>query len=307
MIFQFPYKLISFAKMLSSGYIVLLVTIVTNGQNFDDYFDEPAQLPIFTTSLTEKTTTTASTATTASITQTITPLSSTTRTPSTDQTVTPSTSPTPFTTSEPSTNQMMTLSTSPTISTFTTSTTSKPTFSIRIEPSIYLLLEELVNKSFEKLERKFDRLIDIMTASKPDEKPDVKKNTEKMGENTSEETIIPKLTRLAEENVFDDPFFNENTDEVLAEKKKIRIEKENFNQLMIISLGSAACGTTLLLMVVLFLHLQNKNKKYVKTEVEVPDEEPVYNELSPPMAVSENEDGIPYADADGEEIELASI
>ena len=168
-------------------------------------------------------------------------------------------------------------------------------------------MEELVNRSFEKLERKFDRLIDIMTASKPDEKPDGKKNTEEMEGNISEETTItPKLTRLAEENVFDDPFFNENTDEVLAEKKKIRIEKENFNQLMIISLGSAACGTTVLLMVSLFLHLLNKNKKIVKNEVEEP-EEPIYNEVGAPMAVSENDDGIPYADADGEEIELKSF
>ena len=286
--------------MSFSTLIILSLFTLTLGQKFDDYFEEEDFLPATNQTQPPETSTLAIPTMTPSTSQTITPLPSrkfTTMTPSTSQTITRT----------PSTSQTMTPSTSPTTSTtFTTSTTSEPNFFIKIEPSIYFLLEELVNRSFEKLERKFDRLIDIMTASKPDEKPDVKKNTEKMGENTSEETIIPKLTRLAEENVFDDPFFNENTDEVLAEKKKIRIEKENFNQLMIISLGSAACGTTVLLMVSLFLHLLNKNKKIVKNEVEEP-EEPIYNEVGAPMAVSENDDGIPYADADGEEIELKSF
>ena len=277
----------------SSLIILSLLTLVIYGQNFDDYFE-------FDEGETSQLTTNQPLKPENSSTQK-TPISTTT--PSTNQeptTLTTTTSTTPSkrrtTTSTPS-EEPKTTTTTPSEEPKTTTNTN---FSIRIQPSIYLLLEELVNKSFEKLEKKFDRLISLMIASKPEATPEEKKPTEKMEEKTTP-TEENKLNRLAEENVFDDPFFHDNTDEILAEKKKMKREKENFEQLLMISIGSAACGTSILLMVVLFLHLHNK-KQNVKKEVENPVE-PVYNEVGPPRA--EPEDDIPYADDD--EIELNSI
>jgi hypothetical protein len=96
----------------------------------------------------------------------------------------------------------------------------------------------------------------IASASKPEKKKPEEK--EKMEETTEEKkTIPPKLNRLASEHVFDDPFFSDNTDEVVAEKKKKNWEKENFEKLLMISLGSVACGTT----VFLFLCLQTRKRQ----------------------------------------------
>lgn len=267
----------------SSLIILSLLTLVIYAQKFDDYFEfDGGETAITNQPLKPEN---SSTQKTPSQTSTI-----LTTTPSTNQEPTTSTT----TTSTPS--KTTTTKSSPSEEPKTTTNTN---FSIRIQPSIYLLLEELVNKSFEKLEKKFDRLINIMMASKPESStPEEKKPAEKMEEKTAT-TEEDKINRLAEENVFDDPFFRDNTDEKLTEKKNIKREKENFEQLLMISIGSAACGTTILLMVILFLHLHNK-KQNVKKEVEDPVE-PVYN--GPPRA--EPEDDIPYAD--DEEIELNSI
>ena len=176
--------------------VLCLVVVTTFGQDFDDYFDT---FDMVTTNIPPTTSTTETT------TERTTEL---TTEPATERTTELTTEPT----TEPTTERTTELTTEPTTEP-TTSTTTAPTL-LKTSASF----EEDMRKEFLKLESKIDRFINLMTKTTttpfltPEETTTTTASTiEKITTTKTTTTAIvpPKINRLANEDVFDDQFFDE--------------------------------------------------------------------------------------------------
>ena len=195
------------------------------GQNFDDYFEieeKTETSPIYKTTTTLPTTSPTSTTTPTS------PTSTTSSMP------TP-TSPTLLT----STNSSMptTTPTSPTSTTSSMPTTTDPTCTCdeKINPNLINLVKEMIVSICEKK-------IDTTT-------------TRTTTEATT--TTTNKMDRFLEEDVFSE---FEDIIKPSHPGKRSKTINEDWRQMLIISISSAAAGTTVLLMVTLFLCLKKGNR-----------------------------------------------
>ena len=266
MIFQFPYKLISFAKMLSSGYlIVVLVTIVTiYGQNFDDYFDEPEETftsppSISTTSLTETSQ--------LPILTTTSPLPSISTSSLTEKTLR-----TTSTTARPIQTATTTISTTPTtalpIQTTTAQTTSTTTTCVcneKISPILLNLIKETILNGCEKMEKSPHPKIETTTSTTASTTTTTTDPMNRFLEDVFVEfednnkpskpttTDDDEMSRFLED-VFTE--FEENIKPKLGKRNKNI--NENWPEILMVSLSLAAAGLTVLLMVTLFLCLERK-------------------------------------------------
>ena len=273
-----------------------------SSQQFQDYFDdELVTAPAITTPPVTTTTTAAQNTTTTTE-------GSTTSTERT--TTTETTSGTTISTTESTTFAELTITTGRT-TTPTTGTTSGTTtstksatfddhqFNIRLEPSLFSLLQEITNTAFQKMEGKIDHLVDFLTKKETTTTP-----TTTITTTTTTATTTAKSE--VEERFFDDVFteFDESIKEINMEKKvkKEQAEKKNVETLLIISLSSAGFGVTVLLMVTLFICLRKKQRGG-KNQEAGEGAEHIYDELrpaDPPLAQPE-EDGVPFIDEANEE------
>ena len=276
--------------------LLLLVCLSATAQQFDDYFDVELTTgpPTETTPTTTDATTTGTPTETTPTTTMMTTTTLTTPTTTTNSTIVPTTT--------------MSLPTTTTSTSLPTTTTSEPSenvcicgerekANVRLEPTLYSLLQDITDHEFQKLNKKIDFLISRTSNLQPTA-------TASTTTSTTTTTTTP-TTKKVEERFFEDVFdeFEESIQTIITEKKakKERTEKKNFETLLIISLTSAGCATTILLMVTLFICLKKK-PQIVEKDEEKEGGEPAYEELRPRVnpTIAQPED-IPFIDEDGDE------
>ena len=160
------------------------------------------------------------------------------------------TTPIPTKTTQTTTTMM------PTVTTMTTTKVfdANDTIHIRFQPSVFSLLEQLVNQAFERLEQKFDNISSMLTLP----------TTTSSTTTTTVSTTTDVIDRLANEDVFSE------FDEILKKKdKKPKVETE---KLLMVTLGCAGAGLIVVLLITYHIyHCKRVNRKEV--DVEKKDEE----------------------------------
>ena len=231
--------------------VICLVAVASFGQNFnfDDYFEDLSAPEITQTVQTEMPTTTSKmmTTSTAMIVRTTTTTILTKTTP-----IPTKTTPIPTKTTQTTTTTTM----MPTVTTMTTTKVfdANDTIHIRFQPSVFSLLEQLVNQAFERLEQKFDNISSMLTPP----------TTTSSTTTTTVSTTTDVIDRLANEDVFSE------FDEVLKKKdKKPKVETE---KLLMVTLGCAGAGLIVILLTTCHIYYCKRvNRKEV--DVEKKDEE----------------------------------
>jgi hypothetical protein len=240
--------------------VICLVAVASFGQNFDDYFDVPeitqtVEMPTTTTTSTAMMTTST---TMIAITTPIPTVTTKTAMMTTSTTMIVKTTPIPT-----ETTQTTTLMPTETTKTTTTSTVStfdaNDTINIRFQPSVFRLLEELVNQAFERLEKKFDNISIILTH--------IPTTTTSTTTTTLSTTDV--IDRFANEDVFSE--FDEFDDILKKKDKKPKVETE---KLLMVTIGCAGAGLIVLLLT--FYHIyycKRVNRKEIDAEKKEEEED----------------------------------
>ena len=282
--------------------------------DFEDYFEVDVATttppmtapPMMTATMTAPPrmtlmTTTQQTTTTTIAPETTTTPKRTTTTATTATTIAPKTTTTPKQTNATATTTALETTTTTATTPNQTATTTTPETTTKKDDQFNY------RQAFERMERKIDFIIDIV----------ILKQKEIATSSTSTTAVSTTTTAKpeVEERFFDDVFteFDESIKEINMEKKvkKEQTEKKNLETLLIISLSSAGCGCTVLLMVTLSICLKKKPKVGNNQEAGEGAEH-IYDELrsaDPPLAQSEEND-LPFIDeadteADTEEEAMA--
>ena len=289
--------------------VICLVAVASFGQNFDDYFDAPE---ITQTNEVPTTTTTSKTAmmTTSTMMIVITTPIPTETTPMMTTSTTMIAKTTPIPTETTQTTTLMPTETTKTTTTTLMSTVStfdaNDTINIRLQPSVFRLLEELVNQAFERLEKKFDNLSIILTH--------IPTTTTSTTTTTLSTTDV--IDRFANEDVFSE--FDEFDDILKKKDKKPKVETE---KLLMVTIGCAGAGLIVLLLITcLIYYCKRVNRKEVDAEKKEEEEDEndkdkkerkiklhIYEDVTemktlPPIPHADSESPpIPHADSESSE------
>ena len=162
------------------------------------------------------------------------------------------------------------------------------------------------------MEKKIDNLVVLLTKSiNYSTTPTTAESSTTTSATTTTATTTAPMERFFND-VFDE--FEESikedkeTKEKEKKEKKAKWEKANEKMLLIITLSTAGVGTTVLIMVLLFVYLcLNKEKKSGGQEER--ERLHIYDEVGPPappptLASTEGDDDIPFIDEDEKNMEL---